>query len=99
MILELAILDVRPGQDAAFDAAFREASSIIAAMPGFRGLELHRCVEAASRYALLVRWERLEDHVVSFRRSAEYGRWRELLHRFYDPFPTVEHFEAVLSVP
>jgi hypothetical protein len=25
-------------------------------------------------------------------------RWRSLLHRFYEPFPTVEHFEPVLSV-
>jgi hypothetical protein len=28
--------------------------------------------------------------------SPQYGKWRELLHHFYDPFPVVEHFEAVV---
>ena len=42
-------------------------------------------------------WERLEDHTEGFRGSAEYERWRQLLHHFYDPFPVVEHFETVLT--
>ncbi|MGN2639863.1 hypothetical protein ACTD5D_27605 [Nocardia takedensis] len=32
-----------------------------------------------------------------FRGSAEYGRWRALLHHFYEPFPVVEHFAPVLD--
>ena len=47
---------------------------------------------------LLVGWDRLEDHTEGFRGSAEYERWRDLLHRFYDPFPTVEHYEPVFEV-
>jgi heme-degrading monooxygenase HmoA len=98
MVLELAVLDVRPGQTADFEAAFAEAKSIIASMPGFVSLELQRCLEANDRYVLLVRWERLEDHVEGFRGSPEYERWRALLHRFYDPFPTVEHYEPVVTL-
>jgi heme-degrading monooxygenase HmoA len=98
MILEVAVLDVRAGETAAFEAAFAEAASIISAMAGFRGLELQRCVEQPDRYVLLVRWERLEDHTEGFRGSPEYGRWRALLHHFYDPFPTVEHYEPVVAV-
>jgi heme-degrading monooxygenase HmoA len=98
MVLELAVLDVRPGQVGDFEVAFEEAKSIIASMPGFRSLELQRCVEVENRYALLVRWERLEDHVEGFRGSPEYQRWRALLHHFYDPFPTVEHYEPVAAV-
>jgi heme-degrading monooxygenase HmoA len=98
MILELAILDVRPDETAAFERAFGEAKEIISAMPGFDHLELQRCLEDPSRYVLLVGWERLEDHTEGFRGSAEYERWRALLHRFYDPFPTVEHYEPVLEV-
>ena len=26
-----------------------------------------------------------------------YEAWRAALHHFYDPFPVVEHFEAVVS--
>jgi heme-degrading monooxygenase HmoA len=44
---------------------------------------------------LLVRWETLEDHTEGFRGSAGYEEWKRLLHHFYDPFPTVQHFETV----
>ena len=95
MILEVAVLDVRPGESEAFEAAFRQAQAIIASMPGYRSHQLQRCVENADRYLLLVEWDTLEAHTVGFRQSAEYQRWKELLHRFYDPFPTVEHYMAV----
>jgi heme-degrading monooxygenase HmoA len=96
MILEVAILNVRSGASDAFESAFLEASSIIASMPGYHSHELRRCIEAPNRYLLLVHWQRLEDHTVGFRQSAEYQRWRALLHHFYDPFPTVEHYEESL---
>ncbi len=35
MILEVAILNVRDGTNDAFETAFREASAIIASMPGY----------------------------------------------------------------
>ena len=95
MVLEVAILDVRPGETEAFEAAFREAQQIIASQPGYQRHELRRCLEASSRYLLLVWWDTLESHTEGFRGSAEYRRWRELLHHFYDPFPTVEHYVPV----
>jgi len=64
-------------------------------MPGFRSLRLSRCVERPSRYLLLVEWRELEDHTEGFRGSPEYEAWRALLHHFYDPFPTVEHYEDI----
>jgi heme-degrading monooxygenase HmoA len=98
MILEHAVLDVRPGEAQRFEAAFAQAEAIIASMPGFRSLRLGRCVEQPSRYLLLVEWERLEDHTEGFRGSEEFQRWRALLHHFYDPFPTVEHYEPFVAV-
>ena len=96
MILEVAILNVKTGQEADFEMAFRTASPIIARMKGYQGHELRRCLEKANQYALLVEWEKLEDHTVGFRGSEQYQEWRRLLHHFYDPFPTVEHYEAVI---
>jgi heme-degrading monooxygenase HmoA len=92
MILELARLDVRPGEETGFEAAFREAQGIIAAMPGYLGHELRPCIEHSNRYLLLVRWRRLEDHTEGFRGSRAYQRWKALLHPFYEPFPEVEHY-------
>jgi heme-degrading monooxygenase HmoA len=98
MILELAILDVRAGESAAFEQAFDEAKAIISASPGFGNLELRRCVEVPDRYVLLVAWDTLEDHTEGFRQSPAYQQWRELLHHFYEPFPTVEHYEPFVRV-
>src|SRR3954453_9432239 len=97
MVLEHALLSVRPGQEDAFEAAFRQAKSIIAGMPGFGRLTLSRCLERPSTYLLLVEWNRLEAHPIGFRGSREYQQWRDLLHPFYEPFPTVEHYVEVLS--
>jgi heme-degrading monooxygenase HmoA len=95
VILEVAILDVKPGLGAEFETAFKTASAIIVSMPGYISHELQRCVETANRYILLVRWQKLEDHTVGFRQSWEYQEWRSLLHHFYEPFPGVEHYEVV----
>lgn len=96
MILEVAVLDVKPGLAPEFETAFKTASAIIASMPGYVSHELQRCIETENRYILLVRWQTLEDHTVGFRQSPQYQKWRSLLHHFYEPFPVVEHYVTVL---
>ncbi len=95
MILEVAILDVKPGQETAFQTSFHKAQKIIASMPGYVSHELNRCVEKTSRFILLVRWETLTDHTGGFRGSPQYQQWKQLLHHYYDPFPEVEHYESI----
>jgi heme-degrading monooxygenase HmoA len=96
VILEHALLQIRPGQEAAFEVAFTRARPLIEVQAGMRGLRLQRGVEHPSTYLLLVEWATLEQHTEGFRQSPEYDEWRALLHGFYDPFPAVEHFTAVL---
>ena len=96
MILEVAILNVIPGQAAAFEQAFHQAQTIISSMPGYISHELQSCIESDNQYLLLVRWETLEAHTVGFRQSPEYQEWKKLLHHFYDPFPTVDHYQSVI---
>jgi heme-degrading monooxygenase HmoA len=98
VILEHAILEVIPGEKERFEAAFARAKEIIASAGGFQSLRLERCVEKPSRYLLLVEWNRLEDHTEGFRGSEQYGEWRKLLHHFYDPFPTVDHYAEVVRI-
>ncbi|MGY1730732.1 antibiotic biosynthesis monooxygenase family protein [Geodermatophilus sp. SYSU D01045] len=95
MVLEHALLPVRPGREEEFEAAFARARPVISASPGFRSLRLSRCLERPGTYLLLVEWDRLEDHTEGFRGSAAYQEWKALLHSFYDPFPVVEHFTDV----
>lgn len=98
MVLELAVLNVRPDEGANFERAIRAAHPLIAATQGFRGMEIRRCIENSNRYLLLAKWDSLEDHTLGFRQSKRYEEWRRLLHHFYDPFPTVEHYEEPLDL-
>lgn len=90
--MEHALLKVRQGQELAFEAAMAEAKPLISASPGFVGIEVRPAVEIAGTYLLLVRWQSVADHRDGFRKSDRYEQWRALLHRFYDPMPTVEYF-------
>ncbi len=95
MILESASLQVKPGESGAFEKAFGQAQAIISSMPGYISHVLQRCIEREGHYLLLVRWVSVEAHEIGFRKSPRYQEWRALLHHFYDPFPTVLHYEAV----
>ncbi len=95
MILEVAVLNIKPGFSMEFETAFSIAQSIISSMPGYLSHEVQRCMENSNRYLLLVRWESLKYHTEGFRQSPQYQEWKALLHHFYTPFPIVEHYEAV----
>jgi heme-degrading monooxygenase HmoA len=95
MILEVAILDIKPNMGSDFESAFACAQKIISSMPGYISHELQRCQEKTNRYILLVNWETLEHHTIGFRESPLNQEWRSLLHHFYDPFPVVQHYESV----
>ncbi len=97
MILEVAILDVKPCREQEFETAFSAAQKIIAGMGGYVSHQLSRCLEKPSRYILLVNWQTLEDHTIGFRGSEEYQEWRKLLHHFYEPFPEVSHYTSVFD--
>lgn len=95
MILEVAVLNVIPEKTVSFEADFRKAQAIISAMPGYIRHSLKRCVENPAQYILLVEWQTLTAHTQGFRQSASYQQWKALLHHYYDPFPTVEHYEEL----
>jgi heme-degrading monooxygenase HmoA len=94
LILEHAVLAVKPGQNAAFEVAMREAVPLIAASEGFLGIEVLPCIETPGRYLLLVKWTDVAAHEVGFRGSDRYQQWKALLHGFYAPFPVVQHYGA-----
>jgi heme-degrading monooxygenase HmoA len=92
MILEVAILNIKAGYQEAFEKDFRTASQYISSINGYISHTLQKCLEQENKYILLVNWEKLEDHTEGFRKSDAYSKWRDLLHHYYEPFPTVEHY-------
>ncbi len=95
MILEVAILNVKQGKAASFETAFDDAQKIISSMKGYISHELQKCIETDNQYILLVRWQTIEDHTIGFRGSEQYQHWKNKLHHFYKPFPTVEHYHNI----
>ena len=92
MIVEHVLLQVKPGESAAFEAAMKEAQPLIEASPGFQAIEVRPAAESADRYLLRVVWSDIAAHRDGFRKSDRYEEWRRLLHHFYEPLPIVEYF-------
>jgi len=53
MILEVAVLDVKPEYKSDFKAAFQKAQKIISSMDGYISHQLQQCLEKENRYLLL----------------------------------------------
>ena len=98
-VLEVAILTVISEKNGTFPANFAKAQPLIQSIDGYIDHQLQRCMENPCRYILLVRWETLEAHTEGFRRSPQYQEWKRLLHHYYQPFPTVEHYQLVQLDP
>jgi heme-degrading monooxygenase HmoA len=96
MILEVAQLNVKAGAEEQFEADFKIAGQYISSINGYIGHTLKKCIEVKNRYILLVDWETIEDHNIGFRTSEAYLKWKEILHHYYDPFPTVEYYETII---
>lgn len=95
MILEVAVLQIIEGQQSDFERDYKTACQYISASKGYMTHSLRKCIEKDNQYILLVEWETLEDHTIGFRESALFKEWEKLLHHYYDPFPTVEHYEVL----
>jgi heme-degrading monooxygenase HmoA len=92
MVLEVALIDVRPGAEDDFSAAYAEARPLLESTPGCRTIRMTRGVESPSRFVLLVEWDSVEAHEQNFRNTDRFGRWRELIGPHFDGPPRVEHF-------
>lgn len=95
MILEIAVIRVKAGQDGQFENAFREASRVISAAKGYRSHELVRSIESSGKYVLLVRWDSVEAHMEGFRNSPDFKKWRDLIGTYFEGAPEVEHGNTV----
>jgi heme-degrading monooxygenase HmoA len=97
MVWEIAQIDLKPGAEAAFEAAVEKAVPLFKSSRGCKGMQLRRSVEQPSRYRLVVEWETLENHTVDFRGSENFQQWRRLVGEYFASPPVVEHFHRVLS--
>jgi heme-degrading monooxygenase HmoA len=95
MILEVALIDVFPGQEDTFAAAYQTAHPILAGTPGCRSVRMTRGIESATRFVLLVEWDSVEAHLENFRDTERFTQWRALIGPYFATPPNVEHFTDV----
>jgi quinol monooxygenase YgiN len=95
VIVEHATLEIEPGREAEFEAAFAAAPAIFAQAEGCHGVELRRCIEHPGRYLLFVTWDSVDHHMVTFRESPLFADWRALVGDFFATPPTVEHYQPL----
>ncbi|MCY7363778.1 MAG: antibiotic biosynthesis monooxygenase [Frankiaceae bacterium] len=91
MVLEVALIDVTPGSEQAFAAAYAQARELVGDTPGCRSMRMTRGVETPTRFVLLVEWDSVEDHQV-FRDSDRFPQWRALIGPHFAAPPQVEHY-------
>ncbi|RKR87056.1 heme-degrading monooxygenase HmoA [Micromonospora pisi] len=95
MVLEVALIDVIPGREEEFAAAYAEGHKTLHGTPGCRSVRMTRGVESPSRFVLLVEWDTVAAHEENFRATDRYVTWRDLIGPFFAAPPVVEHFTDV----
>ncbi len=97
MIFELVEIEVKAGEETAFEAGVAKALPLFKRAKGCHGMELQRSIETPSKYRLVVKWETVEDHMVHFRSSEDFLEWRKLAGPYFASAPVVEHTHIVFS--
>ena len=94
MVVEIALIDVKPGEEHQFAGAYEKARHHVASAPGCHWLRMTRGIESPSRFVLLVEWDSVAAHE-DFRASDAFPQWRALIGPYFAAPPLVEHFEDV----
>ncbi len=91
MVTEIAHLVIKAGEEAEFEKKVALAKPHFLSFEGCHGVSLARCIENPQQYQLLVQWDTVERHMVDFRQSENFQKWRELASPHFQEAPWVEH--------
>ncbi len=94
MVVEVALIDVSPGREAAFVAGYQNVRHALADSAGCVSVRLTHGVETPTRFVLLVEWASIADHE-AFRAGPNFGVWRGGIGPHFAHPPHVEHFTDV----
>jgi heme-degrading monooxygenase HmoA len=95
MVLEVGLIDITPGEEERFAAAYARARETLSSTPGCRSVRMTRGVETPTRFVLLVEWDSVAAHEENFRATERFRTWRELIGPYFARPPQVEHFSDV----
>jgi len=95
MVLEIGDIQVRPGAEDDFVAAYRSVREVVATTPGCKSVRMTRGVESPSRFVLLVEWDDVAAHEQNFRGTDRFTTWRAAIGPYFAAPPVVEHVSDV----
>jgi len=95
MVLEVAIMKVKPELMEEFEKVFPQAAAVSESCKGYISHEMQRCVETKGKYFYLIRWESVEAHEVNFRQTPKPQQSRDLIGKYWAEPPFAEHFEPI----
>ncbi len=96
MVTEFAQIEVKPGLEEAFIEGAAKSRPVFLAAEGCFGMGLQRSVEEPTKFLLMVQWESVDAHMVTFRESPGFQEWRaNVAHCFAAP-PVVWHGETMV---
>jgi quinol monooxygenase YgiN len=99
MISEIAQISIKSGQESEFEAGVAKAVPLFLRAKGCHGIRLERSIEHPNRYLLVVAWDTVDDHMVTFRSSGDFQEWRRLVGHCFEKPPEVQHTREIsLSV-
>jgi len=96
MVTEIAHLIIKSGEEAAFEKSVALAKPHFLSANGCHGVSLARCIEHPQQYQLFVQWETVDHHMVEFRQSENFQKWRELASPHFAEAPRVEHIQDIV---
>jgi len=97
-VIELVTVQIREGQQQAFERAYEQAMAVIVRSPGCSGVVLNRCVEEPQKYVLAVTWETLEAHTQGYRGSELSREAKSLIGVYRMGSTSPEHYRHVASI-
>ena len=96
MVLEIADIRIATGKNEAFEAAIEHGiATVVSRCTGYRAHQVHKGIESAERYVLMIWWDTLENHTIDFRQGPLFAEWRAIVGPFFAVPPSVEHFSLV----
>lgn len=95
MVTEVADIQIAPGTELDFIAAYRSVHHVLATTPGCLAVRMTRCIESPSRFVLIVDWDQVASHENNFRGTERFTEWRAAIGPYFAEPPNVEHVETV----
>lgn len=95
MVTEIAHIVIKEGHASDFERSVAMAKPHFLSANGCHGVSLARCIENPEQYQLFVQWETVDHHMVEFRQSENFQKWRELASPHFAEAPRVEHIQDI----